>query len=133
MMLKFPLFARGGRARGAGVQSGDFVVARPVSTAPSAWVFFDGTVTHGHGSGRAALSLPGIAFFIDEAWSCPDLREAQAQAARLNAQASGDGQGNDRGGEASAPWIAIAVRKVIATLPGLPPGTGPRNRGGLPG
>lgn len=125
MMVKFPLFSRSGRGRAPAVQADDFVVARPVSAAPSEWVFFDGTETQGHGSGKAASSLPGVAFFIDEAWSCADPREAQATASRLNMLSVRDGAAAD--GE---PWIAISVRNVISALPTLPPVVpGPRNRG----
>lgn len=129
MMLKFPLFARGARARGVGVQSSDFVVARAVSAASSAFVFFDGTQAAGHGRGKAAEPLPGVAFFVDEAWSCADLREAQAQAGRLNAQAAAHAVL----GEEAAPWIAIAVRKVISAFPALSPAAtaAPRRRSRL--
>ncbi|MEW6255340.1 MAG: hypothetical protein AB1592_05235 [Pseudomonadota bacterium] len=126
MMLRFPLFLRSRHGRPPAVQADDFVVARPVSASPSEWVFFDGTETQGHGSGQAASPLPGVAFFIDEAWSCADPREAQATASRLNMMAVRDGAAAE--GE---PWIAIGVRNVISSLPTLPPMVpGPRNRSG---
>lgn len=123
-MVRFSLFAGASRARGAGVQSSDFVVARAVSAAPSAYVFFDGTQAAGHGRGKAAEPLPGVAFFVDEAWSVSDLCEAQAQAARLNAHAAAHAVI----GEDAAPWIAIAVRTVVSAFPGLPPAPAARER-----
>ncbi|WP_127090794.1 hypothetical protein [Aquabacter cavernae] len=114
--------------RGTSVHSSDFVVARAVSAAPSAFVFFDGTEAVGHGRGKAAEPLPGVAFFVDEAWSCADMREAQAQAARLNARAAAHAVL----GEEAEPWIAIAVRKVISAMtPQSSANAASRGRGSL--
>ncbi|MEP9376080.1 hypothetical protein ABLE91_05150 [Aquabacter sp. CN5-332] len=93
------------------IQPEDFVVARWVNAAPSAWVFFDGSETVVEDKAGVPTLVPGGAFFLDEARSYSNPEQAQAQAQRLNKLAAG----------ADESWVAIAARRVIAGLNGFTP------------
>lgn len=112
-MMRFGLFDRALRSqRRAGASPEDYVVARAALAAPSAWVFYDGSdvVVTDRTGGRA--TVPGGAFFLDEAKPFESARQAQAQADRLNAAAPAeDGEG----------WVAVAVRTVIQSVSGFTP------------
>lgn len=112
-MMRFGLFDRALRSqRRAGASAEDFVVARAVMAAPSAWVFYDGSEVMVTDRDGARASVPGGAFFLDEAQPFETARQAQALADRLNAEA---------GLESGEAWVAVAVRNVIQSISGFTP------------
>lgn len=125
-MMRFGLFDRALRSqRRTGASAEDFVVARAVTAAPSAFVFYDGTDVVVKDRDGAREILPGGAFFLDEAQPFGTAGQAQAQADRLNGASSL---------EAGEAWVAVAVRSIIQSITGFTPVIGAaRNRMGEAG
>lgn len=85
------------RRDAGGVRDQDFVIARAAESAPSRFIFFDGSETLMETATEGSIILPGGAFFLNEARSYLSEDDAVADAERLN----------DASPCLDRPWIAM--------------------------